>query len=121
MHELSVCQALVDQVVSLAHEHHASSVERIDLQIGPLSGIEPALLLQAFPIASAGSLAHDAQLIIEEQDVRVYCEECDRESDAKVNQLVCRYCGDWRTRIVSGDEMLLVSVEMNKSEEVSYV
>jgi len=121
MHELSVCQALVSQVETLVRQNHAASVHRIKLKIGPLSGIEPALLLQAFPIASAGSVAHDARLEIKEQDVRVYCDECNRESDAKVNQLTCGYCGDWRTRIVSGDEMLLVSVEMNKSEELSHV
>ena len=44
MHELSVCLALMSQVERVATEHQARRVEKIVLQIGPLSGVEPALL-----------------------------------------------------------------------------
>jgi hydrogenase nickel incorporation protein HypA/HybF len=49
MHELSVCLALMSQVNRIAGEHGAVRVDRIVLNIGPLSGIEPALLRKAFP------------------------------------------------------------------------
>ena len=57
MHELSVCLALLDQVQSIAREHAATGVERILLQVGPLSGIEPPLLKNAYPLAAAGTVA----------------------------------------------------------------
>ncbi len=117
MHELSVCQGMLRQVDAIAAEHAARRVSRITVRIGPLSGVEPALLAQAFPIASAGTVASDAELIIETLPVRVHCETCGEESDAAVNRLLCGSCGDWHTRLISGDELLLASVELETEEE----
>jgi hydrogenase nickel incorporation protein HypA/HybF len=85
----------------------------VKLQIGPLSGVEADLLRQAFPLASAGSVAEAAQLVIEKLPIRVRCESCGAETAAEPNKLVCGTCGDWHTRLLSGDEMLLASVELN--------
>jgi hydrogenase nickel incorporation protein HypA/HybF len=41
MHELSLCEDLMDQVMTIAKAHHAEKVIRIIVRIGPLSGIEP--------------------------------------------------------------------------------
>lgn len=112
MHEISVCQALVEQVVGIALQHQAHAVKHIRLQIGPLSGIESALLQNAYPIASAGTLAENAALHIERLPVRVRCQQCGAESDVQPNCLVCGCCGDYRTQLLSGDEMLLASVEL---------
>lgn len=112
MHELSVCQALLSQVESIAAEHRAHGVTKIRLQIGPLAGVESQLLQDAFPIARAGTIADGAELAIEALPLRVRCDSCDAESDAAPNRLVCGACGDWHTRVISGDEMLLASVEL---------
>ncbi len=112
MHELSVCQGMLRQVKDIAAQHGARAVKTIRLQIGPLSGIEPQLLQQAFPIASAGTVAEQANLVTEQLPVRVYCERCGSESEAAPNRLLCANCNDWHTRLVSGDEMLLASVEL---------
>ena len=117
MHELSVCQALLTQVTDLAHEHRANAVHRIVIWVGPLAGVEPALLAEAFPLARAGTLAEAAELIIEELPLRVRCKSCGTESAATPNRLVCGACGDWHTHLVSGDELLLASVELSREEE----
>ena len=114
MHELSVCLALMAQIERIAAEHDAHRVETITLRIGPLSGVEPALLSNAFPIASAGTEAEGAELVIETGPVRVRCTVCDAESDVSPNRLLCGACGDYRTRVISGEELLLVSLELDK-------
>ena len=48
MHELSLCEDLMNQVLTIAKAHHAEKVVRIIVRIGPLSGIEPLLLESAF-------------------------------------------------------------------------
>jgi hydrogenase nickel incorporation protein HypA/HybF len=111
MHELSVCLSLLKQVERIAREHNASVVNRIVLKVGPLSGVEPALLKHAYPLAAAGTVASDAELIIGDADVVVRCSECGAESQVPPNRLLCSQCGDFRTNLVSGDEMLLQSVE----------
>lgn len=112
MHELSVCQALVRQLRDIAREQHAVRITRVIVQIGPLSGVEPELLRHAYPIASAGSPAADAALVLEPLPIRVHCENCGADSDASANRLLCGVCGDYRTRLISGDELLLASVEL---------
>lgn len=115
MHELSVCQQLLQQVARLAADHDAQHVDLIHLRIGPLSGVEPQLLERAFPIASAGTVAHAARLIVEPVMVRVRCLECGEDGDALPSRLLCPHCGAWHTRLISGDELLLVSVELARS------
>lgn len=112
MHELSVCQSLLAQVSQIAAEHHAAVVEKIHIQVGPLSGVEPDLLLNAFPIARSDTVAAAAELVIKLLPIRVKCRHCETESDATLNKLVCAACGDWHTDLVSGDELLLERVEM---------
>jgi len=113
MHELSVCLSLLQQMEKIASERNAVAVEKIYLEIGPLSGIEPALLMNAYPLAAAGTVAADAELIITSSDVVVSCTECGVESPAQANRLLCSACGDFRTRIVSGDEMVLQRMELS--------
>jgi len=112
MHELAICQALLSEVASLARSRGAISVTDIHVGIGPLSGVEADLLQDAFPIAAAGTVANAALLHLRKTEVRVRCEECNKETAAKVNRLVCGSCGNWRTTLTGGDELLLERVEM---------
>jgi len=107
----------MSQVKSIALERNAQCVTAIVVGMGPLSGVEAQLLKNAYPIASAGTVAEDAELIIENLPVRVKCNQCGSESDALPNKLVCKKCGDWRTTLISGDELMLMSVELEKSNE----
>ena len=83
--------------------------------MGPLSGVEAELLRNAWPLAAAGTIAVDAELVIDEADVIVHCSACDADSAALANRLVCGLCGDYRTRLVSGDEMILQRIELESA------
>lgn len=115
MHELSVCQALIDQVETIARTRGARRVITINLEIGPLSGVEAQLLRHAYPLAAQGTVAEDAELRIHVGGVRVRCSRCRSETDTPSNRLVCRACGDWRVEVVSGDELVLARVELEKA------
>ena len=104
--------SLLEQVTAIAAERAATSVTRIELNIGPLSGVEPDLLKNAYPIAAAGTIAEDAELIIHDAAIVVRCATCGAESGAVVNRLICGECGDFRTSVLSGDEMILKTVEL---------
>jgi hydrogenase nickel incorporation protein HypA/HybF len=112
MHELAICQALLDEVERVARERQAERVAAVRVRCGALAGVEPDLLHRAYEVARAGTLAADAQLTIEESPVRVHCTRCGSESAARVQHLVCATCGDWHTRVIAGDELELMSVEL---------
>ena len=119
MHELSVCLSLLREVERIARENKARRVTKIAVTVGPLSGVEPDLLRNAYPLAVAGTLAEAAELVIDVSDIVVRCSVCDAESPARPNRLVCGECGDYRTNLVSGDEMILQSLELDEIESTT--
>lgn len=116
MHELSLCQDLLDQVLVIARSHKAERVLRIMVSIGPLAGVEPQLLESAFSISCVGTLAEEAELILLTQPVRIMCHVCGQASEASANNLLCRHCGEQQTQLLSGDELILARVELESVE-----
>jgi hydrogenase nickel incorporation protein HypA/HybF len=116
MHELSICEALISQVHAIAIERSAR-VRRVSVGVGPLSGVEPQLLESAYPLACAGTCAEGSRLNIERTEVTVRCRSCGTQSAAAPNRLLCAACGDWATDLVSGDELVLLQVELETRDE----
>lgn len=118
MHELSVCRALLQQVMEIAEEHRAEEISVIKLRIGPLSGIETELLRRSFPLVCHGTIAQNSALEIVSAPINLYCDRCDRQSEARNNQLQCRHCGSVKVQLLSGDEMVLESVVLGQQRDV---
>lgn len=114
MHELAICQALIGEVVAVARTQNAASVSDVYVSIGPLSGVDGSLMKNAFPLAAAGTVAGRATLHLERTAVRVRCEECGADTEVPVNRLICGRCNNWRTRLISGDELLLERVVLDR-------
>lgn len=112
LHELSICQALLTQVTEIASDRGASTVQSITIEVGPLSGVEPALLASAFEILRAGGCAAGATLSINATAVKIKCLACGVQSQTAPNRLVCAACDGYRVRIVAGDELRLRRVEL---------
>jgi hydrogenase nickel incorporation protein HypA/HybF len=112
MHELSVCLSLMQQLESIARERGADRVTKIVLDIGPLSGVEAGLLRNAYPLAAAGTVAENAELVVQNAAIVVRCSQCDKETTVSANKLLCGSCGDFRTRVIAGDELTLLRVEL---------
>ncbi|MCX7110568.1 MAG: hydrogenase maturation nickel metallochaperone HypA [Proteobacteria bacterium] len=112
MHELSLCQDLIDQVTELARKHRAKSVACVKVQIGQLAGVEPLLLESAFTIARAGTVAEQAEMITEVVAPCVLCNTCGAESEVTPSNLLCLACGGNDTRLIRGEELILARVEL---------
>ncbi len=113
MHEMSICQGLMDQVERIAREQGASRVDIIVLSIGPLAGVEADLLSRAFEVARMGTVAENARLEIQTGPVMVECRKCGASGEAQVNRLLCPSCGDWQVNLIQGDELLLLRLEVS--------
>ena len=94
-------------------------MERIVVEIGPLSGVEPSLLARAFEVVRAGSCAAHAVLAIESRDVIIRCMTCGAQSQTAPNRLVCSGCGGYRSQIMAGDELHLRRVELRLAQPAS--
>lgn len=117
MHELAICRSLLDRAEQIARANHALAICSLTLAIGPLSGVESGLLLRAFDVAKHGTLAASAALRIDETDVEVRCQTCGETTNATAQRLLCGACGDWRTDLVRGAEMFLMSLELETGDD----
>jgi hydrogenase nickel incorporation protein HypA/HybF len=112
MHELSLAQALVDQIEDLAKREGATSVDRVTVVIGALSGVEREAFEFAYPIAAEGSVLEGSELLVEEAPARVHCEACGWEGATELAWMRCAECGAQDVRIISGKEFTIREVDL---------
>jgi hydrogenase nickel incorporation protein HypA/HybF len=108
-----LCDDLLGQVIAIAKQHNAQSVESITVKMGALSGVEPMLLDSAFTMIKVGTVAEHARLILQTEPVIVLCSMCGARSEVAANRLLCNACQSHETTLVSGDELILASVALN--------
>lgn len=117
MHELAVCQGLIEAVERVAHAQRATAVHAVTVAVGTLSGVEPGLLARAFEVARAGTVAALAQLHVDALPARVACAKCGAHGDVPPNRLLCPACGDWQVRVIGGEQLMLTRVELTRATE----
>jgi hydrogenase nickel incorporation protein HypA/HybF len=109
MHEYSLVRAMADRVEQEARARSATSISRIAVRIGSMSGVEPALFASAFSLCREGILV-DAELDIRRSEAAWACPRCAASIPAG-GVLRCAAC-DAPAKMVAGDEILLEQIEM---------
>ena len=112
MHELSLAMALVEQVLRVKEEQHASAIVSIKLSMGALAGVNREAFAFAFPLAAEGTGAEHAKLEIEEVAAEVTCDACGQRSTPGLMHMRCTACGSTQVRITAGRDFLVKSVEL---------
>ena len=99
MHEFSIVQSLLEVIKEEAKRHKAQRVLKVELLVGVLSGVEPHLLELAFNTFKEGTIAEKAELLLEIERLRLWCEDCKREYEKEELNLLCPACGSLNTHI----------------------
>ena len=81
MHEMSLAQGMVQQVLALAREHKAERITNITVLLGPFSGVVAESFVFAFDVLKKGEpCLIEALLHLEQPDPRYQCLECGKET-----------------------------------------
>lgn len=113
MHELSVALNLLEGVQQTATRDGIDRILAVHVRIGALSGIAPDALRFSWELATAGTVAADSALRIEDVPLIVFCEHCAAERAPRAaSGLVCPTCGSACPNIVRGRELQLVAMEV---------
>ncbi len=114
MHEISLVQGLFTQLHELADTHKATNINKVTMEIGPLSGVVVDSFQFGFDIlAKDDNLLSKAKLIIEIPEVDYKCTNCDfikKTSGAKPQ--ACPKCDELLLIPSGGDDLILLQVEM---------
>ncbi|MGI2190611.1 hydrogenase maturation nickel metallochaperone HypA [Shewanella baltica] len=117
MHEYSIVSALIEQCEQHALVNHAAKITRVDIKLGIMSGVEPSLLQTAFDTFKLDGICNAAQLNIQIQPIVILCQDCQSESVLNERTIVCPACQSYRTRVLDGEDMLLMQLEMEQEED----
>ena len=113
MHEYSVVQALLNQCEEHAQQNKATEVTKVICKIGVLSGIEIHLLQTAFDTFKEGTMCDRAELILNKQKLKLECKECANVFEVDEVRYFCHKCESLRVKVLDGEDMYLMSLEMN--------
>ena len=112
MHELSVSSAVLDTVLK-----HAAGrrVTVVSLRIGHLRQVVPDSLAFYFEHVARGTLAEGARLEQELIAARLRC-ACGHEWELDAIDFRCSACGAADVTVVSGEEFLVESIDVEQQE-----
>ncbi|HSI34817.1 MAG: hydrogenase maturation nickel metallochaperone HypA [Phycisphaerae bacterium] len=117
MHETSVVHSLIELIRESLAGGDVARVACVRVNVGPLSGVEPAALRFAWAAVSPEALGPTAELELVTGPVLAWCRACEAEREvASVQRVVCPVCGAPTPDLLTGRELELESIELSTTE-----
>lgn len=112
MHELSIVASLFEIMEEKTREKGSKKIISVKLQVGKLSGVVPEFLFTAFDMYKKDTIAHDAELEIEEVPLKIQCKSCGKIMILEDIEFICSFCGSQDLITLTGTELLLEKMEL---------
>lgn len=113
MHELSIALDIIDIARRQAERHGATFVRRINMRVGPLSGVVPDALAFSFATAAEETAISGAVLHIDEVPLTAWCGACAAvHVIERAYDLHCPVCGSPVMDVWTGSELEITSMEI---------
>lgn len=112
MHEMSLCEGILQIMEEQAHAQNFSRVKTVWLEIGALANVEIEALRFSFEVVCRESLADDARLEIIETPGQAWCMNCIRTITVTERYAACPDCGSYQIHVNGGDEMRIKELEV---------
>lgn len=108
MHELALCEAIVETVTRRAD---GQRVERVDVRIGHFRQVVPDSLQFSWALLTDGTDLAGCELVIDHVPAVIRCEACGEQTTLDMPILLCRKCDCTNVTLVSGEEFLIASLD----------
>ncbi len=119
MHELSICQGIVEVAVAAlaGRAPPAPRVSTVTVRIGRLTGVVPDSLRYYFDLLSHDTPLAGATLEIDDVPIRGRCVDCAADFTIDTLAFTCPACGSGFVDLLSGRELQVISLDT--AEEVA--
>lgn len=112
MHELSLCRSIHD-IVDRARD--GRPVRTINVQVGQLRQVVPETLVYCWGLVCAEGPLAGSELAVDHVPVVLGCRDCrGRTTATDAPGFACGACGSGSVDLLSGEEMLVTSVDLVK-------
>lgn len=112
MHEMSICESIVETARTVALQEGASRVTKVRLEIGCFGGVETEALRFGFDVVARGTAVEGAELDIIELPGRAWCFGCLEAHDITARGEPCPACGDHRLSVTGGEVLRIKDLEV---------
>lgn len=111
MHEYGIVENLLSQVDEQVRGHEGKRAVRIVLAVDG-GHVDERFLRDAFDMFKVATTARDAELVVAQAPVELWCPACGARTIAADGGSACPHCGGAGVRITPTDEIYLQSVEI---------
>lgn len=115
MHEVGIAASVLEVVRTATAERPGMRAAAVALRIGELAGVDPESLRFGFDALVKESELDPLRLDVEFVARVQVCLDCDARFGADRYTLACPECGSLRGRCIAGDELDLVSIELEEA------
>lgn len=112
MHEMSLCEGVLQIIESEAKKQQFTRVKRVIIDVGVLSGVEIAAFEFAFEVVMRGSIAETSLLEINELPAEAWCMPCAEAVTITEHYSPCPKCDSYQLQVSSGDELKVKELEV---------
>lgn len=113
MHEMSLCEGILQILEDEARAKHFSRVRSVCLEIGDLASVDPEALRFCFDVVVRGTLANDAALVIDRVEGRGWCMPCGESVTIAHHGDACPRCGSYQVQVTDGADMRIKEMEVD--------
>ncbi|MDH5231305.1 MAG: hydrogenase maturation nickel metallochaperone HypA [Gammaproteobacteria bacterium] len=112
MHEISLCQAILQIIEEQSVLQNFVKVNRVNLEFGALAVVDEQALRFAFDVVKRDSIAEAADLHIIHLAAQAKCLLCMKMVNIKQRFDACPDCGSYELQVHTGDELRVKALEV---------
>ncbi|MGA2192822.1 MAG: hydrogenase maturation nickel metallochaperone HypA [Nitrospirota bacterium] len=112
MHEVSICESILDILKEEAVKNKASKVTSVTLKIGEMAGVVEDAMRFAFEAVAMGTIAQDATLVMEYVPLTARCRSCGKTFHIVGYAFSCKHCESPEIEVISGRELQIEDIDM---------
>ncbi|MBN2578661.1 MAG: hydrogenase maturation nickel metallochaperone HypA [Pirellulales bacterium] len=116
MHELSIVEALIEQVGrEVKRAGLAGKIHRVELSVGRFSGVNPGCLQFAFNLLTEKTPLEKTEIVIHEPKAVCRCQRCNARIEVDEFVAQCPECGSPEVILEGGRDLTLQSIDVEES------
>jgi len=112
MHEMSLCEGVVQLIEEQAGQQQFTRVNTVWLEIGTLAGVETDAMRFSFDAVTKETVADGARLEIIDIPGRAFCPACKRQVAVSARFDGCPECDYYPLELIAGEEMRIKELEV---------
>ena len=113
VHEMSIAMNVVEIATDTARRNKARKINRIELDIGALSGIIPDALEFCYESACKDTMAEGSELVLNIIRAEATCEHCGHAFQTSEMVSKCPECGEMVFQIEGGKELRVRAINVD--------